>query len=56
VVPDSSGEITAGYGTGLAGVLSFLLRLRHGGRRPWMTDDGTAQTHAVLPSRAEAAR
>jgi tRNA A-37 threonylcarbamoyl transferase component Bud32 len=36
VVPDPSGEVTAGYGTGLAGVLSFLLRLRHGGPRPWM--------------------
>jgi hypothetical protein len=39
VVPDSSGDrVSAGYGTGLAGVLSFLLRLRHGGPRPWMVD------------------
>lgn len=39
VVPDSSGdEVSASYGAGLAGVLSFLLRLRHGGPRPWMVD------------------
>lgn len=31
-------EVTPGYGTGLAGVLDFLLRLQHGGRRPWMVE------------------
>lgn len=39
VLPDESGAtVTAGYGTGLAGALGFLLRLRHGGPRLWMTD------------------
>ncbi len=51
VVPDSSGEVTARYGTGLAGVLSFLLRLRHGGRRPWMTDDDDTAVAAWVGSR-----
>jgi lantibiotic modifying enzyme len=55
VVPDASGEVTAGYGSGMAGMLSFLLRLRHGGPRPWMIDDAS-QAHAVLPSPVEMAR
>lgn len=39
LIPDESGvRITAGYGTGLAGVLDFLLRLRHGGPRSWMIE------------------
>jgi serine/threonine protein kinase len=39
VIPDQSGtRVTAGYGTGLAGVLDFLLRLRHGGPRSWMVE------------------
>jgi lantibiotic modifying enzyme len=39
LIPDESGsDVSAGYGTGLSGVLSFLLRLRHGGPRPWMVD------------------
>ncbi|WP_283139296.1 class IV lanthionine synthetase LanL [Rhizohabitans arisaemae] len=39
VVPgDSMGNIEMGYNSGLAGVLGFLLRLRHGGRRLWMAD------------------
>jgi tRNA A-37 threonylcarbamoyl transferase component Bud32 len=39
VIPDDSGTaVTAGYGTGLAGVIGFLLRLRHGGPRWWMPD------------------
>jgi hypothetical protein len=41
LVPDEDGStIHAGYGTGIAGVVDFLLRLRHGGPRPWMTDRG----------------
>jgi hypothetical protein len=40
VLPGESGpDITAGYNTGLSGCLGFLLRLRHGGPRWWMTDD-----------------
>ncbi|MFC4943040.1 class IV lanthionine synthetase LanL [Pseudonocardia sp. GCM10023141] len=31
-------HVTPGYGTGLAGVLGFLLRLRHAGARWWMVD------------------
>jgi lantibiotic modifying enzyme len=42
VVPDDSGTVTAGYGVGLAGVLAFLLRLRHGGERMWMADEAWA--------------
>jgi hypothetical protein len=39
VVPDDSGTaVAADYGVGLAGVLAFLLRLRHGGGRLWMAD------------------
>ncbi|MFR9797721.1 class IV lanthionine synthetase LanL [Streptomyces sp. MS06] len=39
IVPDeSSTAFTAGYQTGTAGVISFLLRLDHGGPRPWMAD------------------
>ncbi len=39
VVPDDTGAgVAADYGGGLAGVLAFLLRLRHGGPRLWMAD------------------
>jgi serine/threonine protein kinase len=41
VIPDDSEiGVTAAYGTGLAGVLDFLLRLQHGGRRSWMVEPG----------------
>ncbi|MBP2328418.1 hypothetical protein JOF56_008803 [Kibdelosporangium banguiense] len=37
VVPDETGAaVYADFGTGLSGALSFLLRLRSGGRRPWL--------------------
>ena len=40
LVPGENGQaVVSDYHTGLAGVLSFLLRLRHGGHRPWMVDD-----------------
>ncbi|MEV4575348.1 class IV lanthionine synthetase LanL [Nonomuraea jabiensis] len=40
VVPDENAlEVTFGWNTGLAGVLAFLLRLRHGGPRPWMVSN-----------------
>ncbi|MFJ7154096.1 class IV lanthionine synthetase LanL [Streptomyces sp. NPDC101118] len=39
VAPDETGAaVVADYGTGLSGVLAFLLRLRHGGRRLWLPD------------------
>lgn len=36
---DTMNSIEMGYNTGLAGVLGFLLRLRHGGTRMWMAED-----------------
>ncbi|MFI6925243.1 class IV lanthionine synthetase LanL [Nonomuraea spiralis] len=46
VTPDEGGTaIGVGWNTGLAGVLSFLHRLRHGGPRPW-TADGTSGRYA----------
>ncbi|MER8182743.1 class IV lanthionine synthetase LanL [Kitasatospora sp. NPDC094015] len=37
VLPDETGTgCAAGYGTGTAGALAFLLRLRHGGPRSWV--------------------
>jgi hypothetical protein len=53
VVPDSATEVTAGYGTGMAGVLSFLLRLRHGGPRPWMPDASGPRTTSSLTVRLQ---
>ncbi|MFD8600247.1 class IV lanthionine synthetase LanL [Kitasatospora sp. NPDC059646] len=42
LVPDESGRtVTTGYGTGLSGVLAFLLRLRHGGPRLWIPEPAT---------------
>ncbi|WP_367319240.1 class IV lanthionine synthetase LanL [Streptomyces sp. HUAS ZL42] len=39
LVPNETGmQVTADYGVGLAGVVAFLLRLRHGGTRPLMVD------------------
>ncbi|WP_086828031.1 class IV lanthionine synthetase LanL [Allokutzneria sp. NRRL B-24872] len=39
VLPDESRlTITVDYGTGLAGAIGFLLRLRHGGPRWWMPE------------------
>lgn len=39
LAPDETGKaVVADYNVGLAGVVDFLLRLRHGGPRPWMVD------------------
>ncbi|MEV7403078.1 class IV lanthionine synthetase LanL [Streptomyces sp. NPDC091267] len=38
VTDESALVVTADYGTGLSGVLGFLLRLEHGGSRMWMPD------------------
>ncbi|WP_051652661.1 lanthionine synthetase C family protein [Kitasatospora cheerisanensis] len=39
LVPDETGRtVTTGHGTGLSGVLAFLLRLRHGGPRLWIPE------------------
>jgi hypothetical protein len=39
VIPDEMGNnIVADFGTGLSGVTAFLLRLRYGGSRLWLSD------------------
>ncbi len=40
VFPDDEREVSAEWAGGLSGVLCFLLRLRYGGPRRWMVDDG----------------
>lgn len=41
LVPDDTlREFCVSYQVGLAGALDLLLRLAHGGGRPWMVDDG----------------
>jgi hypothetical protein len=44
LIPDESGvrlgmDHCVDFGVGSSGVAAFLLRLLHGGRRPWMADD-----------------
>ncbi|GAA1020670.1 hypothetical protein Aple_054940 [Acrocarpospora pleiomorpha] len=39
VIPDASGTDSFAYfGNGLSGILAFLIRLRHGGPRPWLPE------------------
>lgn len=39
LIPDASGTDSFAYfGNGLSGILSFLIRLRHGGSRPWLPE------------------
>lgn len=38
VFPDDEGTVSAEWASGLSGLLAFLLRLRYGGARLWMTD------------------
>ncbi|GAA4993480.1 hypothetical protein GCM10025734_22520 [Kitasatospora paranensis] len=46
VIPDESSQgVAADYNVGLSGAVGFLLRLAHGGGRPWMVD-GTAEQAA----------
>ncbi|GAA1397991.1 hypothetical protein GCM10009639_36000 [Kitasatospora putterlickiae] len=48
VLPDETGTGTAAaYGTGTAGALAFLLRLRHGGPRLWVDPAAPNPTGAV---------
>ncbi|MFJ4186332.1 class IV lanthionine synthetase LanL [Kitasatospora sp. NPDC089509] len=48
VLPDETGTgCAAGYGTGTAGPLAFLLRLRHGGPRLWL--DPVSPVRGRLP-------
>ncbi|MFJ6724584.1 class IV lanthionine synthetase LanL [Streptomyces sp. NPDC091281] len=48
LLPDESGlRVTPDYGVGLAGALSFLLRLRHGGPRLLLDGTGAADTAAA---------
>ncbi|MBF6055706.1 hypothetical protein GO002_28080 [Streptomyces eurocidicus] len=49
LVPDETlREVHASYHVGLAGVLDFLLRLAHGGDRPWLLDTAGRGTTAAL--------
>jgi hypothetical protein len=48
VVPDS-GRLNLDFNTGLAGVVGFLLRLRHGGTRWWMVDPGAVAGASTGP-------
>ncbi|MFE3502908.1 class IV lanthionine synthetase LanL [Kitasatospora sp. NPDC059160] len=48
VLPDETGTgCAAAYGTGTAGPLAFLLRLRHGGPRLWL--DPPSPSHPLAP-------
>ncbi|MFI6510399.1 class IV lanthionine synthetase LanL [Streptosporangium sp. NPDC050855] len=39
LIPDASGTDSFAYfGNGLSGILAFLIRLRHGGPRPWLPE------------------
>ncbi|MGH8900548.1 MAG: class IV lanthionine synthetase LanL [Egibacteraceae bacterium] len=39
VIPDDTGTgLSVAYGVGLAGIVAFMVRLRHGGPRMWMAD------------------
>jgi hypothetical protein len=55
VPADDGTSFHAGYGTGLAGVVDFLLRLRHGGPRPWMPEPMPSMWsgRAVAPAAGE---
>ncbi|MCG5217978.1 class IV lanthionine synthetase LanL [Streptosporangium sp. KLBMP 9127] len=44
-VPDRLGKVVPTYLGGTAGVLAFLLRLRHGHPRLWMLDDVVGHAH-----------
>jgi hypothetical protein len=42
LIPDDSGlRFGTGYASGMAGILGFLLRLRHGGPGWWMPEDAS---------------
>ncbi|MEC3992481.1 lanthionine synthetase LanC family protein [Actinacidiphila sp. DG2A-62] len=54
VLPDESGaEVRADHQTGLSGCVDFLLRLAHGGPRPWLADE---DGHGTTRSRDAAER
>jgi len=51
VVPDETGlRVSAGYGTGMAGTLDFLLRLTSGGPRSWMVEAEAPPTVPAVPA------
>ncbi|AEV85426.1 Serine/threonine protein kinase [Actinoplanes sp. SE50] len=52
LVPDEGDQdVTADFNVGLAGSVGFLLRLRHGGRRPFMADPSSGRWQ-VAPASA----
>jgi hypothetical protein len=57
LAPDDTGTaITAGYGTGQAGTLAFLLRLRYGGPRMWLPENSPAARNRPASEPAAADR
>ncbi|QXJ26549.1 protein kinase/lanthionine synthetase C family protein [Actinomadura graeca] len=48
VLPDERGDVTTTWGDGLSGILAFLVRLRHGSPRLWMSDAALLGTAASL--------
>lgn len=55
VLPDESGaDVRADYQTGLSGAVGFLLRLGHGGPRPWMAEEPLTSAGAPAATRAPA--
>jgi lantibiotic modifying enzyme len=51
LVPDETGcGVVADYGVGLAGVLAFLVRLRHGGPAPWTVSYPSPDVRAEAPA------
>lgn len=51
---DTGTDVVPDYGVGVAGILAFLLRLRHGGARMWLPDLLTAHQPADRTDRATA--
>ncbi|MEJ2579601.1 MAG: lanthionine synthetase LanC family protein, partial [Kineosporiaceae bacterium] len=45
VFPDEAGGVSATWADGAAGILSFLLRLRYGGPRPWTVEQAGSELH-----------
>jgi len=52
---NARGEVAAGYGVGMAGVLGFLLRLRDGGPRWWLEEPSAPAPRAATVAATVAA-
>jgi hypothetical protein len=51
---DTGTDVVADYGVGVAGVLAFWLRLRHGGARMWLPEVLTVEQPADRTDRLDA--